>query len=346
MTILSRWNELGLEKAKDVQSFLLRRTFLGGPTGSLDTLMLHIGGPKTATSTLQHWLAENRWNLRKSGVDLRVPSDIRGRNFIGSALRYINGKDDTPDTSGFDRLFGGVSTERLLISEESLTNSFIPGASRNRNGFDCIDKLISFLQEVKVPKIKILLTVRRQDQFIASCYGHRLQRSGEKNSFSDWKKDNVDFKNLSWLGVVNKLDVAFGEENVAVVPYELIQTEGDRAFYERCLSSLNISAKGHVEPESRARNPSLTDKTEQIARIVNTFPTTSPEERSRRTALIERINKFAYRSGDRTFRPYISDDAKICQLHYKVENTELAARKFPDLCTSFSFNDGNGGRAN
>ncbi|MBE3637348.1 hypothetical protein [Mangrovicoccus algicola] len=337
MKSFTAWSETGKSRARQVRSYLLRRTPLGGPTGKLDTLILHIGSPKTATSTFQDWLGENRWTLRRDGVDLRIPSDIRGKSYIASAMEYINGKEQDIDTSGFSRLFESVSTRNLLVSEESLTNTFIPGPKRNRNGFDSIDRLIKFIEALETPNKKILLTVRRQDKFLASSYAHRLQRSGETAAFSGWTRAKVDFRKLSWLRVVDKLESAFGEENVSVVPFEMIQTTNFRAYYERSLSSLNISTQNHTEPTDPIKNPSLTEVSEEIARIINRLPTKDVAQKSKRTGVIERINNFTYAIGDRTSRPDNGEVAQACQAYYQSENIELAKRKFPDLKTSFTF---------
>ncbi|WP_138468062.1 hypothetical protein [Poseidonocella sp. HB161398] len=300
-------------------------------------ILLHIGGPKTATSTIQRWMNANRRPLRRAGIGLLSPRDLRHAGIFASCTGYVLGRSETPDASALRAALLGTGQAATLASEETLTNFFIPGHSDGRSGFAGIDRLVTYLESMALPELQILLTVRRQDRFLRSSYAHRVKRNGVSLDFGDWLEAQADLEDLSWLGVTELLDAAFGAENVSVVPFEMLEAADDAALYARCLAPLGASAEGHRVPTIRKANAGLGDAALEAVRLLNGLPLRDAAAERERAALIGEIEAFAAEQGDGPARPEMAALTEFCRARYGAENAALAARKFPDLRTSFDF---------
>lgn len=301
--------------------------------------LFHIGAPKTATTTLQGWLRGNRKRYSNRGIGIYLPRKVRQNKYLANYMRYYRGKLETPDTEAFLKLFEEDKFKKVILSEEALSNDFIPAAEYDNNGFDAVDRTIAFLKALELPDVRILLTVRRQDKFLKSAYSHRVRRASVTTSFEDWLQDEAQLENMSWLKVVDKLDAAFGADKVAVVPFEMLEVAEDKDFYLRCIAPLGMDFSRHMPPKVLDENSSLAEETLEIAAILNKLEPKDAEEVDRRRKLITSINRFVLDNGGRSFKVDLTEVTARCLECYKAENEALAARKFPDLATSFTFPD-------
>ena len=313
-----------------------------GPVVPLRSVVLHVGGPKTATSTLQRWMNSNRPALGAEGVQVLSPKNLRSGPMLGPALAFLQGRRDLPPREILREPFAAATRPRMLVSEESLTNQFIPGqvspgVAGAPTGFAGVERLVALIRAMDLPDLQILLTVRRQDRFIRSCYSHRIKRSGATEDFAGWLAAHVDAADLSWARVTRALEAAFGEDRVHVVPYEILEDADDAALYARCLAPLGVDTSGHRAPKIRNANPALSELTVDLARRLNALPARTAAQAEFRTTTIESIHRFCSDAGDPVFRPDMRAFTDTCRALYATENAELARRKFPDLATSFDY---------
>lgn len=306
-------------------------------SGKPNIALIHIGAPKTATTTLQGWLRGNRKRYANRGVGIYLPRKVRQNKYLASYMRFYRGKLDAPRTEDFLKLFEDETAKKVILSEEALTNDFIPAAEYGYNGFDKVERTIEFIKALEIPQVRILLTVRRQDKFLKSAYSHRVRRSSVTTTFDDWLEDEADLDNMSWLKVTDLLDAAFGADNVTVVPFEMLEQSSEKDFYLRCISPLKMDFTRHVPPKSLDENSSLAEETLEIAGILNALEAKDAEEVDRRRKLITMINRFVLDNGGRSFKVDLTEVTKKARALYQAENAALAERKFPDLQTSFVF---------
>lgn len=299
--------------------------------------LFHIGAPKTATTTLQGWLRNNRKKLSNSGVGVYPPRRVRQHKYLGEFQDYFRGKIDRPQTASFMSLFDDEEHLKVVLSEEALTNDFLPGAKNAQPGFSVVHRTIEFLRGLDIPELHILLTVRRQDKFLKSAYSHQVRRTALAMTFDEWVKSDVKLPDMSWLKVVDALDAAFGAKKVTVVPFEMLEKASDRDFYLRCVAPLSVSLENHEEPKKVNVNSSLAQDTLEISQILNRLDVKDRTELERRRKLINTVNSFVLDNGGQAYQVDLSEVTQQCRAMYRQENAELVARKFPDLKTSFAF---------
>lgn len=301
-------------------------------------LLVHIGAPKTATTSLQAWLRGNRERLERRGIAVFLPRQVRQKSYLGPFTRYLRGKSDDPGARAFLALFGETDSDAVIVSEEALTNDFIPGFNDSVLGFEMIDRTIAFLQALEIEDLRILLTVRRQDTFLKSAYSHRVRRAGITLGFDAWLDQEVKIAHMSWLTVVDKLDAAFGADKVTVVPFEMLKTQSDKDFYLRTVgTAMDRDFERHEAPKKVNENSALAVEVFEIAAILNALPITNEAQIDRRRKLLNEINAFVLDNGGQRFEVDLTEVTAQCRALYAAENAALAARKFPDLVTGFTF---------
>lgn len=182
-------------------------------------VFIHIGYPKTATTTLQNHLFSNltRFDL--------IGQPITKENEDVQKIIHTITDCETLDYNADDlreRIERCVSDDKqLLISEESLsTGSSLSGrVSRSE---------IAYRLKSLFPNAKIIVILREQKSIIKSFY---LQKKKiDKNfkvDFNDWfesnknnqHKENV-FQYLYYEKLIELYDKLFGEENIKILLFE------------------------------------------------------------------------------------------------------------------------------
>ncbi|WP_138468064.1 hypothetical protein [Poseidonocella sp. HB161398] len=305
----------------------------GGP----QRVLLHIGAPKSATSTVQQWTSTNRIRLGRSGIKSLIPASLRKPEIVNPFLRYVKGETAEIDVSALKALIAEAEKPKVLASEETLTNVFIPGYCDEATGFGAIGRVADLLEALELPGLEILLTVRRQDRYLRSCYGHRVKRNGETAEFDDWVARRVDLEALSWEAVTETLEARFGAERVTVVPFEMLESADEAALYARCLAPLGADVSHHLAPSEPEANATLSETATEIARVLNRLPVATRKAQVARIELLTRIHDFATALGDPPARPGLDAVTELCRARYAEGNARLAARKFPDIASSFAF---------
>ena len=89
-------------------------------TSSARSLILHVGLPKTGTSSLQRWFHQHRLELRASGLDYPDPLDQNEHKhgFVTPELRH------TATSRTLQEILNRSQQPRILISNEGLSNHF------------------------------------------------------------------------------------------------------------------------------------------------------------------------------------------------------------------------------
>lgn len=194
------------------------------------TLFLHIGTQKTGTTTIQSILSKNKEKLLSEGIG------YLGRFAkLAREIRVIEEYDEKL----VNQLQEEINTEIDAIKNRDLHTFVI--SNEKFSG----DKMIShrnagaiahFLKEVFDPfnfDIKIIVFLRRQDQYIESTYVQKVY-SGSTDSFQEFL-DHFNEMDFHWDEFLDLYANVFGVENMFVrgfdkkyLPHEdsLIQTFG------------------------------------------------------------------------------------------------------------------------
>ncbi|MCK6548793.1 sulfotransferase [Myxococcota bacterium] len=185
-------------------------------------LYLHVGYPRTGTTTLQHNVFVRHPEISYIGKPLHYFSKkISGFFSIlmeRPTLEYERGLDDFITTI-VDPLLEKKPERKVLISEEELSTGRITGADRG-----VVARRLHHL----FPKAKILVTLRRQEDVLASLYCHlRAEGMLPNVPFPRWieqqrRRISVDavFTRFDYATILDEYARLFGAENVHVQLYE------------------------------------------------------------------------------------------------------------------------------
>lgn len=207
---------------------------------------VHLGAHKSASTTLQQNLELNKEYLKEKGFWYITPSEIAksplGRHFRGISQNKFNTEDFYLDSVSHAK----KSAENLIKSapDEKLKIIFSWEGFLGHSALDYYQGIYTTIDLVARSAAEIfgshnarfLIVIRRQDDFIESCY---LQQIKEKRalSFNNFVTNLAPAK-MSWLSILDSVAKVCGKENISVVPFELIRDLGTRGFVTECLERL------------------------------------------------------------------------------------------------------------
>lgn len=131
----------------------------------IERLFLHIGSPKAASTTIQHYLQQNAAALRARGYSMAGP-DLQPSGELGKAIWFFHElRESRPEDARklISSRLARFPTRNVIISAENLSEP--PMASL-------------FADVAKHVRIHLLLVVRRQDEWIYSAWKQWFSKGG------------------------------------------------------------------------------------------------------------------------------------------------------------------------
>lgn len=202
--------------------------------------LVHIGTEKTGTTTIQHFLHQNRDKLREQGIAyLRSPGPVKNRD-LATYCMSNNNVDEHVITLGivsdrkrarwkanfkkrFDRELRKLDRRIHLVI---FSAEFFQSRLRTEDEVRNLQTLLSRYFD----QIEILVYLRRQDQFAVSFYS-TLCRTGStqeevlkpiysaNDSYS--QHFNWEYFNLNYYELVTKWANVFGRENIIIRVFDI-----------------------------------------------------------------------------------------------------------------------------
>jgi hypothetical protein len=191
------------------------------------TIYLHIGAPKTATSTLQHVLAKNSKRLLKNGV--LFPQKLRHGNahhaLVVDLIEKYSGKP-MPDAwyggsqrgHAWEVLQAEIKQHENAIHSVIISSELFFGQSNNLEAM--LAEVSTYLQGHEV---RVIVYLRRQDQLYSSFYNQDVK------GIRQWRYSAYEFYQThqifeqSYQSLLNVWSEAFGKKNIIIRPYEVAQ---------------------------------------------------------------------------------------------------------------------------
>lgn len=256
----------------------------------MTTIVFHPGSPKTATSTLQHVLAQNRAALGRRGIGVILPQDIRGNPYLGKYLAVYRGKALPDMRAASEAFFRPWRKYQLVIcSEETFCHDFMPSRKFGLGGIDRADVAAELLSMSGFDQTEIVLTIRTQRDLLISTYSHFIHRHREFRRFPEWLQHEVDLERMFWMPAIRAFRDRFGASAVRVVSMagtdKRVTGEGGISGYlGAVLAALRIDARGLNLSADQVHNPSPSGRAAALCRVIN--------QRIPEVELAEKVNSF------------------------------------------------------
>ncbi|MCR5102167.1 MAG: hypothetical protein K6B41_12490 [Butyrivibrio sp.] len=233
----------------------------------MSTLYLHIGMPKTGTTSLQHFLTDNRYRLRRQ--DLEVPQfglDQKGAGPGRNAHWMTAYYDDEKNCNDCYTLLGKRLKKygRVVITDEGIYNDLFDKP-------DMISRLKKKTDEFGAD-LKIIMYVRRQDNYIYSAWSQRAKMRYTE-TLDDLLGRESYYKRMDYLDILNRISNIVGDENIIVRVYESGKFEGNgNSIFSDFLKIFNIEFTDEFELPEKEFNTSLHDVVLETKRRLNEYP--------------------------------------------------------------------------
>ncbi len=308
------------------------------------SLILHIGTPKTGSTTIQHVLSQNQEALRDQGClyplwegTPQAKSHMLLSRVFASPGSPPDGFDD-PMWNGKDpatvmREYQAAFKQEMLALPDSITRVIISSEQFPQLTRDVAD--IARLRDMMAPlfdDIKVIVYLRRQDEHIASTYSQSLRRGViRKPSFKRWDKDEhyYDYAKMldNWASV-------FGER--AIVP-RIFERGADKRFdvVEDFLTQAGVAPLPATEAEA-PKNQSMNLSGQRILREIGQRLTGNEGRRHPQTMLWKRLTRAVTAALPGSgWRP-TQDEAREFMTQFTETNEAVRSRWFPERESLFS----------
>lgn len=276
-------------------------------------LWLHIGSPKTGSSSIQDFLGANRGTLAKAGIAVLTPGPQQtSANRLAAAIGGRN-KHDPAEVARdcFARVSRDTPTDAVLSSEEFYLED--P---------DAIAAALAPHIKQHDAEVQIVLYLRRQDLFIDSFYSQRRKTGHFRGALQDFI---VQFaaRELNYVAMVDMWRAAFPKAKVHLRRFERAR------FPEGDIVSDFMQAIGHPGLEKGCERPETknTSPNRDVIALMDMLGEAGGFNTTRIYRLLEQEG-FPDTGARKTF----VDDAtrKTLLNHYAKGNEALRAKFFPE----------------
>ncbi|MCI6004879.1 MAG: hypothetical protein SOY73_11415 [Blautia sp.] len=258
----------------------------------MKTLYVHIGAPKTGTTSIQKFCQENKEILEKKGYcypkfpwKYQVPPTRRNALFLYKEIYDEHGnrmkeEEARRAAGGFrmvSELFG--TFENVILSDEILWHAFY---KRKKT----IWKELREEGEKNGYKVKIIVYLRRQDEYVSSWWnqiiktGAKTPQTGyEMITWEQYSSKVPKSMHLDYFSALEEIASDLGRENIIVRRFQVKDFFGG-SIQTDFLHCLGLEATDEFLIEKEYVNLKLSGNAPEIKRILNTIPGQTSEEKS------------------------------------------------------------------
>jgi hypothetical protein len=287
---------------------------------------IHVGLPKTGTSFLQERCFPRLKGVHIVGQGFRAPPTGMVERLWRVAEAYPLFLDMEEQRAEIDRFLRGVTENKTLITSERLFGDLIQGF---RDHVQVTESLRCLF-----PSAKIILTIRRQDDFLESLYRQFLWGyyyptvdgflNYANHGFANPVRPSPTYPSinvwrLDYYVYAQNYAAAFGRDNVLILPHEMLRSD-PRRFHTELASFMGIEP--YYPPDGDHVNPSYSLLSCRIALLLNRF-VRGPgwERRPWRVIPHQPLTPYLSRRGkhDLTYRVLDAVNRRL-SLRYMLEN--------------------------
>jgi hypothetical protein len=208
-------------------------------------LVLHVGLPKTGSTSLQEFLSANRDALSRFG--LRWCESLRGPNHVQLAVAFTDQMSHLTSTVGVrnkrdqlrlrDRVARRLGAElrcgeRVLVSTEHLSAALRSPAE--------VHALAAFLRDI-ADEVSVLAVLRRNDYWLPSSYAEAVLNDKRREFDAEFVHFRASL--LDHHGFLARWQDAFGADAVRLLPMLESDKRDPSAVPLRLLAELGVPAQ-------------------------------------------------------------------------------------------------------
>lgn len=270
----------------------------GGNAGK--TLYLHIGMPKTATTSIQRFLQANRDVLEKYGYCYpRMPYKYEGRTdernahfMIGQQYREDGSRDKALEK---ECLINGMAAimelfdqfDNVILTDEALWRS-----SKTR------PHLFPYLKKHAANhgyRTKIIVYLRRQDEYEMSLWKQKVKHPAISQTipYDLWLKRVLAEEPFifEYASRLDEIAAYFGKENIIVRRFDRsgLADWKNGSIIDDFLDCIGLERTPDFEMPEKESNPSLSENQTEIKRIINKDEELTPDELSYFSSIMRRL---------------------------------------------------------
>ena len=243
----------------------------------MKTLYIHIGTPKTGTTSIQNFCGLNREKLKEQGVLYPIMNYPYERNSVNRTGHFLIGtikENGTRNKEKEKQVFNSEMQyivdcfkdyDTILISDESIWWA----TSTRRKG---LWKDLKKHSEQHNYQIKVIVYLRRQDQFMMSRYNQKLKTDfiASTQSFDEYFADmNGRFKCvMDYRERIDNIAKSISKENVIVKRF-------DRNYFyngdlnQDFLHILGVKVDDSFQQLKETANTGISVQSGEIKRVLN-----------------------------------------------------------------------------
>lgn len=230
----------------------------------MTTIYLHIGTPKTGTTSIQNFFSIHREHLLKKGF--LYP--LSGRYFHPSYVQFSHHNLVWYLTQGeMGAYYPDYGNYESLIKEIDLVNPqnvLISSESFCKLNYDQISSLKKCLLGYT---IKIVIYIRRQDDFFQSYYFEKITEGAYYDTVRNYIQDCKSKPFYNYNEMIEQWREFFGRENIIVRLYD--KNNLKNGLIEDFLSAINLSVENMELKETSQYNVSVDIKVIHFMRLLN-----------------------------------------------------------------------------
>lgn len=246
-------------------------------------LILHIGTPKTGTSSIQGFMKLNKEKLAQRGFEYPIFSkkwpgigQPRNAHFLYRCALTLGGYHREDPRPGYAEAcleeFGALVRAcdgTMVLSDETLWQM----ASRFKKSVPALKRI---LDGYGFDKYQVIVYLRRQDTFIESQWNQQIKASGVgsktfSSTFEAYSNRGYANNVCNYDRTLKRLEKEFGQENITVRIYDRSQLVGQDSVAD-FLDVLGLDIADFDQLEAEA-NDGIKDRTLlELKRLINKAP--------------------------------------------------------------------------
>lgn len=300
----------------------------------MKTLYIHIGCPKTATTSIQYFCNENKEILAKKGLYFPVfeqkykdINPFRNGHFL---IANQHNSNDTINLLEEKRIFRFnmdhiiymfSKYDNILLSDEGI---WYAAHFKKRELWETLRK--ESLRNAF--KIKIIVYLRRQDSIMNAMWNQKIKKSKKRFRSMTWEdfiQADPPAVYLDYEEGLNEIAAELGSENIIVRRYGKKYFK-NHSVYDDFLDIFRLSLTSDYTISSFERNSRLSANSNEIQRIFNSIPSAEQKDFSFFYHLLSEVSSEDPDSEKlQMFQP---EEAAAFMENYRVGNRRIMEKYF------------------